>query len=84
MLSGGLDGKQSACNEGDVGMIPRLGRSSGGRNGDPFQYPYLENSRNREAQWAIVYRFAKSQTRLNNTPANTRTHTHTHTHTQSQ
>jgi len=61
VLSGGLDGKQSACNEGDLGMIPGSGGSSRGGNGNPFQYPYLENSRDREAQWAIFHRFAKSQ-----------------------
>ena len=29
-------GKESACNEGDVGLIPGLGRSPGERNGNPF------------------------------------------------
>ena len=41
-LPGGLDGKESACNTGDLGLIPGLGRSSGGGNGNPFQYSCLE------------------------------------------
>ena len=40
---GGLDGKESACNEGDLGSIPGLGRSSGEGNGSPLQFSYLEN-----------------------------------------
>ena len=62
VLSGGSNGKQSDFSKGDLGMIPGLGRSSGGGNGNPSQYPYPENSRDREAQWAIVHRFTKSQT----------------------
>ena len=33
----------SACNAGDPGSIPGLGRSSGEGNGNPLQYSYLEN-----------------------------------------
>ena len=40
---GGSDGKESPCNEGDLGSIPGLGRSRGGGHGSPFQYSYLEN-----------------------------------------
>ena len=40
---GGSDGKESACNAGDLGLIPRLGRSPGGGHGNPFQYNCLEN-----------------------------------------
>ena len=36
-------GKESACNEGDPGLIPRLGRSPGGGHGNPLQYSCLEN-----------------------------------------
>ena len=36
-------GKESACNAGDLGSIPGLGRSSGGGHGKPFQYSFLEN-----------------------------------------
>ena len=41
---GGLDDKESACNAGDVGLIPGLGRSLGGEHGNSLQYSYLENS----------------------------------------
>ena len=41
---GGLAGKESACNEGDLGLIPGLGRSPGERKGYPLQYSGLENS----------------------------------------
>ena len=42
--------------------IPGLGRSSGEGHGNPLQYSYLENSRDREAWQAIVHRTAKSET----------------------
>ena len=41
---GGSDGKASACNAGDLGSIPGLGRSPGEGNGNPLQYSCLENS----------------------------------------
>jgi len=37
------DGKESACNAGDLGSIPGSGRSSGGGHGHPFQSSCLEN-----------------------------------------
>jgi len=40
---GGSVGKESAHNVGDLGWIPRLGRSPGGGNGNPLWYPCLEN-----------------------------------------
>ena len=40
---GGSEVKASAWNEGDPGLIPGLGRSPGGGNGDPLQYSCLEN-----------------------------------------
>ena len=40
---GGLDGKASVYNAGDLGSIPGLGRSPGERNGNPLQYYCLEN-----------------------------------------
>ena len=52
-------GKESACNEGDLGSIPGLGRSPGEGNSYPFQYPGLENSMD-----CIVHGVAKSWTRL--------------------
>ena len=34
---GGSDGKESPCNEGDLGLIPRLGRCPEGGHGNPLQ-----------------------------------------------
>ena len=42
---GGSAGKESACNAGDLGSIPGLGRSPGEGKGSPLQYSGLENSR---------------------------------------
>ena len=42
---GGSDGKESACNAGNMGSIPGLGRSTGGGHGNPLQYSCLENLR---------------------------------------
>ena len=52
-------GKESACNAGDPGLIPRLGRSPGEGKGYPFQYSGLENSMD-----CIVHGVGKSWTRL--------------------
>ena len=46
---GGLDGKESACNAGDPGLILGLGRSPGEGKGYPLQYSGLGNSTNRGA-----------------------------------
>ena len=40
---GGSDSKESACYVGDLGLIPGLGRFSGGGHGNPLQYSCLEN-----------------------------------------
>ena len=40
----GSVGKESACNAGDPGLIPGLGRSPGEGKGYPLQYSDLENS----------------------------------------
>ena len=40
---GGSDGKESTCNVGDLGLIPGLGRFSGGGHGNPLQSSCLEN-----------------------------------------
>ena len=61
----GSDGKESACNVRDLGSIPGLGRSPGGRNGYPLQDSCLENSIDRRDWWAIVNGIAKSWTQLN-------------------
>ena len=60
---GGSNGKEPACKVGDLSLIPRLGRSPGEGNSHPLQYSCLENSMDRGAWQAIVYRVAKSQTR---------------------
>ena len=40
---GGSDGKEFACNVGDLSLIPGFGRSPGGGHGNPFQYSCLES-----------------------------------------
>ena len=40
---GGSDSKESACNAGDLGLVPGLGRFPGERKGYPLQYSGLEN-----------------------------------------
>ena len=47
---GGSDGKESACNAGDQGLIIGLGRSPGKRKGYPVQYSGLENSIDAKSQ----------------------------------
>ena len=49
LLPHGSDGKAYACNEGDLGLIPGLGRSPGEGNGNPLQCSCLENSMGRGA-----------------------------------
>ena len=58
---GGLAGKESARNAGDLGSTPGLGRSPGEGKGYPLQYSGLENSLD-----YIVHGVAKGQTRLSN------------------
>ena len=60
----GSAGKESACNAGDLGSIPGLGRSPGERNGYPRQCSGLENLMDGGARWATVHGVTKSQTRL--------------------
>ena len=55
----GSAGKESACNAGDLGLIPGLGRSPGEGKGYPLQYSGLENSMD-----CRVHGVVKSQTRL--------------------
>ena len=61
---GGSDGKESACNAGDPGLIPGLGRTPGEGTGNPLQYSCLENSMERGVWWATVHGVTGSQTRL--------------------
>ena len=57
----GSAGKESACNAGDLGLIPGLGRSPGEGKGYPLQCSDLENSMD-----CIVHGVTKSRTRLSN------------------
>ena len=54
LLPGSSAGKESACNAGDLGSTPELGRSPGERHGNPLQYSCLENSMDREAWQAAT------------------------------
>ena len=59
---GGSDGKESACNVGNLSSILGWGRAPGGVHGNPLQYSCLENPIDRGAWWATVHGVAKSQT----------------------
>ena len=59
------DGRESACNTGNLGSIPRSGRSPGEGNGNPLQYSCLENLMDRGVLQVIVHGVTKSQTQLN-------------------
>ena len=61
-LPGGSDSKGSACNAGDPGSVPGLGRSPGEGHDKPLQYSCLENPMDRAAWWATVHGVTKSQT----------------------
>ena len=61
---GGSVSKESACNVGDPGLIPGLGRSLGEGNGNPLQYSCLQNSMDSEACQATVQGVAKIWTQL--------------------
>ena len=54
----------AACNVGDLGSVPGLGRAPGGGHGTPPQYPCLENPMDRGAWQATVHGISKSWTRL--------------------
>ena len=56
---GGSNGKESACNAGDLGFIPGLGRSPGGGHGNPLQYSCLENPRGQRSLAATVHEVAE-------------------------
>ena len=61
---GGSDGKESACNVADLGLISGLGRSPGEGNSYPLQYSGLENSMDRGAWMGTVHGVTKTKTRL--------------------
>ena len=59
---GDSDGKESACNAGDLGSTPGLGSSPGEGHGNPLHYSCLENSHGQRSLWATVHGVTKSQT----------------------
>ena len=60
----GSDGKDSACNAEDQGLIPGSGRLPGEGNDNSLQYSYLENPMDKRAWRAAVRGAAKSRPRL--------------------
>ena len=64
MSPGGSEVKASACNEGDLGLIPGSGRSRGEGTGNPLQYSCLESPMDGKAWWATVHGVANSRTPL--------------------
>ena len=61
---GDSDGKELACNAGDLDLIPGLGRFPGEGHGNPLQCLCLENPVDRESWWATGHEVTKSQTQL--------------------
>ena len=53
-VPGGSNGIESACTAGDPGSVPGLGRSPAEGNGNPLQYSFLQNSKDRGALWSTV------------------------------
>ena len=64
VFPGDSDSKESACNAGDLGLIPGSGRSPGEGHGNPLQYSCLETFMDRAVWQATVHGVAKSQTQL--------------------
>ena len=62
-IADGSDGKESACNVGNPGLIPGSGISPGAENSNSLQYSCQENSMNRGALWATAHGIAKDQLR---------------------
>ena len=61
---GGSEVKASACNSGNLGLIPGSGRSPGEGNDNPLQYSCLENPVDGGVWWATVHGVSKSWTWL--------------------
>ena len=60
---GGSEGEESACNVGDLSLIPGSGRSLGEENGNPLQYSCLENPIDGRGSWqATVHGVAEMDT----------------------
>ena len=64
LFPAGSHGKESACNAGNLGLIPGSGRSPVGGTGNPLQSSCLENPTDRAAWRATVHEVTKSQTQL--------------------
>ena len=62
---GGSDGKEFTCNEGDLDLIPGLGRSPGRGHGNPLKYSCLENPRGQRSLEGYSPRCCK-ETQLSN------------------
>ena len=62
LAPGGSEGKECACNAGDLVLIPGSGRSPGEGNDYPFQNSCLENSMDKGVWWTIVHGVAESDT----------------------
>ena len=59
LFPGGLVGKESACNAGDLDSVPGSGRSPGGEHGNPLQYSCQDNPMDRGGWWATIHGFAE-------------------------
>ena len=57
----GSDGKESACNAGDLGSVSGLERSPREGNGNPLQFSCLENSMDRGAWWSKLHEVTKNR-----------------------
>ena len=77
---GNSDSEESACNSGDLGLIPGSGRSPGEGNGSPLQYSCLENSMDRKARQAAIHEVTKSGPWLIDWYTHTRLREPFHTH----
>ena len=80
---GGLDGKESPWNVGDLCLIPGLGRSPGEGHSNPLQYSCLENPHGQRSlvDYSLWGRKESDRTMHISSCAHARAHTHTHTHT---
>ena len=61
---GGSEGKESACDVGDAGLIPESGRYPGEGEGNPLQYSCVKNSMDRGAWQATVHGITKTWIQL--------------------
>ena len=57
----GSDRKESACNAGDRGLIPRLGKIPGEEKGYPLKYPCVENCKDRGDWQTTVHGVTKTE-----------------------